>query len=171
MYPIIMPYINRSNKYEFYVSKVSLVVFLYYLLTHSPFLFSSCLPPQYYPQFDEITQDLSVSQLSQSQGADYMEEVAWQSHQPYTTKAISTTLAIIYVMCAHNLCTFCVHGSNKITTVTKIVLSQGFYCALFFVFFYYWFSIQVTVKDLMGDMLRPQWHLKSIWNRNAGSLL
>lgn len=31
-------------------------------------------------QFDETTQDLSVSQLSQSHGADYMEEVAWPSH-------------------------------------------------------------------------------------------
>lgn len=27
-------------------------------------------------QFDETTQDLSVSQLSQSHGVDYMEEVA-----------------------------------------------------------------------------------------------
>ncbi len=33
-------------------------------------------------QFDETTQDLSVSQLSQSHGADYMEEVAWPSHHP-----------------------------------------------------------------------------------------
>lgn len=28
-------------------------------------------------QFDETTQDLSVSQLSHSDGADYMEDVAW----------------------------------------------------------------------------------------------
>lgn len=55
-------------------------------LAYCPFNWLPVSPERTVPltvlQVDESTQDVSVSQLSESHGADYLEDVAWSHHAP-----------------------------------------------------------------------------------------